>query len=129
VTAVLDSSAYIVFRSQSCPQGLRQRLAALTTAHVPDVFDTEVMNVARHRHLAGRFDNAAVAEILSHLRAGRFNRHPVRTMLDDMWTLHDNLTMYDAAYVALAARLRLPLVTADRKLATAPLLPCQVEAF
>jgi predicted nucleic acid-binding protein len=129
VTAVLDSSAYIVFRSQSCPQGLRQRLAGLITAHVPDVFDSEVMNVARHRHLAGRFDHPAVAEIVAHLRAGQFSRHPVRTMLDEMWTLHDNLTMYDAAYVALAARLGLPLVTADRNLAAAPLLPCAVEVY
>jgi predicted nucleic acid-binding protein len=129
VTVVLDSSAYIVFRSQDCPKELRRRLAALATAHVPDLFDSEVMNVARHRHLAGRLDRAAVAEIIAQLRAGKFSRHPVRAMLDDMWALHDNLSMYDAAYVALASRLGLPLVTADQKLAAAPLLPCNVEAY
>jgi predicted nucleic acid-binding protein len=129
VSVVLDSSAYIVLRSQDCPEKLRRRLAAVSTAHVPDLFDSEVMNVTRHRHLAGRFDETAVADIISHLRAGQFSRHPVRAMLDDMWPLHDNLTMYDAAYVALAARLGLPLVTADRKLAMAPQLPCQVELY
>jgi predicted nucleic acid-binding protein len=108
---------------------LRHRLANLTTAHVPDLFDCEVMNVARHRYLAGRFDRSAVAEVIAHLRAGQLNRHPVRMMLEDMWALHDNLTMYDAAYVALAARLGLPLVTTDRKLAMAPLLPCEVEVY
>ena len=87
------------------------------------------MNVARHRYLAGRFDRSAVAEVISHLRAGQLNRHPARMMLEDMWALHDNLTMYDAAYVALAARLGLPLVTTDRKLAMAPLLPCKVEIY
>jgi predicted nucleic acid-binding protein len=129
MSVVLDSSAYIVFRSQACPHDLRRRLADVSTAHVPDLFDSEVMNVARHRYLAGRFDRPAVAEVISHLRAGRFDRHPVRVMLDEMWALHDNLTMYDAAYVALAARLALPLVTADRNLAAAPLLPCEVEVY
>jgi predicted nucleic acid-binding protein len=129
VNAVLDAGAYIMFRAQDCPEELRRRLAALTAAHVPDLFDSEVMNVVRHRHLAGRFDDAAVAEILAHLRAGQFSRHPVRAMLHDMWTLHDSLTMYDAAYVALAARLRLPLLTVDQKLAMTPRLPCKVEVY
>jgi len=129
MTAVLDSGAYLVFRSGGCPEGLRRRLAALSTAHVPDLFDSEVINVARHRHLAGRFDHDTVAEIRSHLRAGQFSRHPVRAMLEDMWGLHDNLSMYDAAYVALAARLGLPLVTVDRNLAAAPRLPCTVEIY
>ena len=129
MTAVLDAGAYIVFRSQGCPPDLRRRLASLAAAHVPDLFDGEVMSVTRHRHLAGRFDQSAVAEIIAHLRAGQFSRHPVRTMLDEMWGLHDNLTMYDAAYVALAARLDLPLVTTDRKLAATPSLPCVVEVY
>ena len=129
MNVVLDSGAYIIFRSQDCPDGLRRRLATLSTAHVPDLFDSEIMNVARHGHLAGRFDQAAITEIISHLRTGRFNRHPVRVMLDDMWALRANLTMCDAAYVALAARLGLPLVTTDQKLAMAPQLPCQVELY
>jgi predicted nucleic acid-binding protein len=53
----------------------------------------------------------------------------VQRMLDGMWALHDNLTMYDAAYVALAARFGMPLVTADGKLAAAPRLPCDVELY
>ena len=129
MSAVLGAGAYIVFRSQGCPEELRRRVAAMATAHVPDLFDSEVMNVARHRHLAGRLDNSAVADIISHLRAGQFSRYPVRAMLDDMWTLHDNLTMYDAAYVALAARLGLPLLTVDQKLAMTPRLPCRVEVY
>jgi predicted nucleic acid-binding protein len=36
---------------------------------------------------------------------------------------------YDAAYVVLAGRLDLPLMTADQRLAQTPNLPCAVEAF
>jgi predicted nucleic acid-binding protein len=129
MTAVLDAGAYIVFRSQGCPPELRRRVAGLSTAHVPDLFDSEVMNVTRHRHVAGRLDETAVSEIVSHLRTGQFSRHPVRGMLDEMWRLHDSLTMYDAAYVALAARLDVPLLTVDQKLAAAPGLTCAVEVF
>jgi predicted nucleic acid-binding protein len=50
-------------------------------------------------------------------------------LLPDMWRLQHNVTGYDAAYVALAARLELPLTTADRRLAQAPNLPCAIEAF
>jgi predicted nucleic acid-binding protein len=129
VSAVLDAGAYVVFWSDVCPTELRDRLGGLDTAHVPDLFDSEVMNVARHRHLAGRFDHARVADIVDHLRVGEFTRHPVRAMLHEMWSLHDNLTMYDAAYVVLAARLRLPLLTVDHRLTSAPGLPCDVELF
>jgi predicted nucleic acid-binding protein len=44
-----------------------------------------------------------------------------------MWDLRENLTVYDAAYVALAEALGFPLLTADRRLAAAPRLRCQVE--
>jgi predicted nucleic acid-binding protein len=36
-----------------------------------------------------------------------------------IWALHPNVTAYDAAYVALAEHLGLPLLTVDRRLAGA----------
>ena len=47
-------------------------------------------------------------------------------MLDRMWQLRDNLTGYDAAYVAAAELLGVTLVTGDRRLAAAPGLRCPV---
>jgi predicted nucleic acid-binding protein len=41
--------------------------------------------------------------------------------------LRDNLSCYDALYVALATRLDLPLMTGDRRLSEAPALLCTVE--
>jgi len=41
-------------------------------------------------------------------------------LLHDIWSLRDNLTAYDASYVALARGLDCPLVTADAGIAAAP---------
>ena len=43
------------------------------------------------------------------------------------WALRQNLSFYDALYVALAAALDAPLITADRRLSGAPALGCVVE--
>jgi predicted nucleic acid-binding protein len=43
------------------------------------------------------------------------------------WLLRTNVTFYNGLYVALAATLGLPLLTAAARLACAPGLPCAVE--
>ncbi len=47
-------------------------------------------------------------------------RYPHRGLLPRIWQLRRNLTAYDAAYVALAETLDVPLLTRDRRLAEAP---------
>jgi predicted nucleic acid-binding protein len=49
------------------------------------------------------------------------------SLLPRCWELLENLTAYDASYVALAELLGAPLVTADARLAKAPSLKCAVE--
>ena len=43
-----------------------------------------------------------------------------RDLLPLIWHYRDNLSAYDAAYVALAELLNAPLITSDRKLSNAP---------
>ena len=50
-----------------------------------------------------------------------------RLLMERCWELRANVTVYDAVYVTLAELLDAPLVTADRKLANAPGIRCQVE--
>lgn len=49
--------------------------------------------------------------------------------MERCWELRDNLTVYDAVYVALAEALEAPLVTADQKLANAPTTRCEIEVL
>ena len=46
--------------------------------------------------------------------------YPYATLLRRIWNLRENLTAYDAAYVALSEALDAPLITRDARLAQAP---------
>ena len=50
-----------------------------------------------------------------------------RPLLARCWALRENLSVHDAAYVALAEALGALLLTADARLAKAPGLKCTVE--
>jgi predicted nucleic acid-binding protein len=54
-------------------------------------------------------------------------RCPHVPLLHRCWELRHNLTTYDAAYVALAELLDAALLTADRRLARASGIRCEVE--
>ena len=53
-------------------------------------------------------------------------RHSSFAMFDRIWELRDNVSAYDAAYVALAEIIECPLVTADARLSRAPGIRCAV---
>ena len=73
------------------------------------------------RHVSGGLLTASRAQDALHdLSELAVTRYPHHMLLGRMWELRDNLTAYDAAYVALAEALDAPLVTCDRKLASAP---------
>jgi predicted nucleic acid-binding protein len=48
-------------------------------------------------------------------------------LLRRCWELRDNVKTYDAAYIALAEALGVPLLTADARLANASGIRCEVE--
>jgi predicted nucleic acid-binding protein len=48
-------------------------------------------------------------------------------LLARIWELQENLTPYDAAYVALAEAIGATLVTADKRLSRAPGPRCTIE--
>ena len=93
----------------------------------PHLLDLEVLSVLRRRSQARRLDMAEADRLLQVFAALTIQRHASSGHLLAIWALRHNLTTYDAAYVALSARLDCPLITLDRALAASPQLPCQVE--
>ncbi len=93
----------------------------------PHLVDVEVVSAWRRLAAAGDLDERRVALAMDDLGALRLDRVPHGRLLGRCWELRSNLTVYDAAYVALAEAMDLPLLTADAKLAAAPGLRCETE--
>lgn len=98
-----------------------ERLAA------PDLIDLEVTSVLRGQLRAGSLDVRRAELALGDLDALPVERAPHRRLVRRCWQLRDNLTSYDAAYVALAELLDVALLTADRRLANASGPRCRIE--
>ena len=95
----------------------------------PELIDLEVASVLRRQLLLGDLDARRAELALTDLIELPLGRVPHRRLLDRCWQLRHNLTVYDAAYVALAELLDLVLVTGDVRLSKAPGLRCQVEVL
>ena len=106
----------------------RERLTGGDAAFAPAYLDIEI--VSAMRGLARRSDVLAAdgpALIARSLRMP-IRREPLtRASTDRIWQLRENMTAYDAGYVALAEQLSASLLTCDRKYTAVPGLRCAVE--
>jgi predicted nucleic acid-binding protein len=94
--------------------------------HVPHLVDYEVASGLR-RCVAGRRLTAADGwAALDRWRRLGLIRYPVFSLLDRVWHLRDNVSVYDASYVALAEELGCDLLTADARLSRIPDARCAI---
>jgi predicted nucleic acid-binding protein len=89
----------------------------------------EVLSVFRQQLARGAMDVRRVEFALDDLEALPLRRASHLPLLGQCWSHRDNLTPYDAAYVALAELLGTVLLTADARLANAPSVSCIVEVL
>jgi predicted nucleic acid-binding protein len=95
--------------------------------HAPHLIDVEVAQALR-RYVRGReIDEDSAALALEDLRDLDMERHPHEPFLDRVWALRENLTAYDAVYVALAEALDASLLTCDARIGRAPGMRRRVE--
>jgi predicted nucleic acid-binding protein len=87
--------------------------------HAPMLFDAEILQVLRRYAVRREISEARAEQALTDLIDLRIARYPVLPLLERIWALRANLTAFDAAYVALAEALNVPLLTSDVKLARA----------
>jgi predicted nucleic acid-binding protein len=95
----------------------------------PELADLEVASVLRRQLRGGHVDDRRAVLALADLAALPLRRAPHRPLLARCWELRDNLSIYDAAYVALAEALEVILLTADRRLARATGPQCRIEVL
>jgi predicted nucleic acid-binding protein len=120
---VVDASAAL---SALLNNGPARQSVASEQLHAPHLLDSEVASGLHRRVAAGQLSADAGWRALDawrHLGLIRYAMHP---MLDRVWQLRDNLSAYDAGYLALAETLGCALLTADARLSRAPGIRCPV---
>ena len=127
---VADASVLVVALADDGPDGDQAR-ARLSGEHlaIPELADLEVASVLRRQLRAGAMDVRRARLALDDLAALPARRAPHRPLLARCWELRDNLTPYDAAYVALAEAMNATLLTGDGRLARAPGSHCDIEVL
>jgi predicted nucleic acid-binding protein len=127
---VLDASAvvdYVLWIGAA--ERIARRISTGEAMHAPYLLDIEVAHALRRYALRGALSPARGAEALSDVAQLRLRRYPHLPLLPRIWALRENLSAFDAAYVALAEALDAPLVTSDAALARAPGHSARVEVF
>lgn len=120
---VVDASAALAALLNAGPA---RNAISTEQLHAPHLIDCEVANGLRRRVNAEQLAANAGWTALDTFRRLGLTRYPVFSMLDRVWELRDNLSAYDASYVALAELLGCNLLTADARLSRAPGIRCPV---
>ena len=125
---VVDASVLIPALTD---EGSKARLAAgLIVADdfvAPELIDLEVAQALRRLARSRVITGERAASALNDLAHIPLVRAPHLPLVDRVWEHRNNLSAYDAAYVALAEELETTLLTGDRRLASAPGIRCEVE--
>ena len=128
---VIDASALLEFLLQT-PLGARvegRLFRDNDELHAPHLVDVEVTQGLRRLVRAGEVSAGRAGEALADLADLDLHRHSHLDLLVRAWKLRDNVTAYDAMYVALAEALDAPMVTCDVALAKASGFRARVEAI
>lgn len=116
---VVDASAVldVLLRKPGATALEEMLFASDETLHAPHLIDVEVTQAARRFARVRELDEPRGRQLLADLGAMPIQRYPHDVLLDRAWSLRDNLSAYDAMYIALAEVLDAPLITRDRRLA------------
>jgi predicted nucleic acid-binding protein len=127
---VVDASVVVTALSDDGADGdrVRDRLRGERLV-APHLLDIEVASAWRRLAAVGHLDDRRARLALDDLRSLPLDRVPHTPLIRRCWELRNNLTLYDAVYVALAEMMDVVLLTADAKLAGAVGPTCEIELF
>jgi predicted nucleic acid-binding protein len=128
---VLDASAAVEWMLQTTAgHRIEQRIFSRPdTLHTVHLLDVEFAQVLRRLVREGTLAAGRAQQAIEDLAALRIQRYAPVLLLPRIWKLRQNLSAYDAAYIALAEELHAPLITRDRRIAAAPGHAAAVEVF
>ena len=127
---VVDSSAVLEALAAHNPAtGLVERLAEDGDLHAPHLIDTEILHALRRLLRRGQISAERAHDARTDFAELTLVRYPHEPLNDRVWGLRENLTAYDATFVALAEALGVPLVTCDARLAAAPGSRARIEVY
>jgi predicted nucleic acid-binding protein len=127
---VVDASAMLEFLLQT-PLGTRVEARLFRDGeefHSPHLVDIEVTQGLRRLVRSGEVTSPRAADAIADLMDLDLHRHPHLDLLARAWQLRENVTVYDAMYVALAEALDATVITCDVPLARAPGHRARIEA-
>jgi len=118
---VVDASAVVdlLLRRPSKGSWVAEHVLAAERVHSPAIIDLEVASAFRRFERRREIAALDAARALARLPDAVTVRHSPLDLLPRVWALRHALSAYDAAYVALAEALGIPLVTTDAKLGRA----------
>lgn len=128
---VIDASALLEFLLQT-PVGVRVEARLFRRDdefHAPHLIDVEVVQGLRRLVRTGDVSSGRAGDAVADLTEFDLHRHADLDLLGRAWKLRDNLSAYDAMYVALAEAIDAPIVTCDGPLAKAPGHRARIEVI
>jgi predicted nucleic acid-binding protein len=123
---VVDASALVEVLLRTPRSAAILRAAELSELVAPELIVVEVLSALRRLLRQHVITMTRADEAVDDLIAAPLRHLPTLSLAEATWRLCQNLSAYDACYVALAAALDCPLVSADSRLAHAPGLPVRV---
>jgi predicted nucleic acid-binding protein len=128
---VVDASALLEFLLQTATgRRVEERLfRGEDELHAPHLLDVEVVQGLRRLVRIGEVSSDRADGAIADLADLDLHRHPHLDFLSRAWKLRENVTAYDAMYVALAEALDAPIVTCDTPLAKAPGHRARIEVI
>ncbi len=117
---VVDASAIldVLLRSSQASEIEDLIFGQGVTLHAPHLLDLEVIQVLRRFVRVGSMHPSRGLEAIRVFMDFPIERYDHITLLERIWELRDNMTAYDASYVALAEALPAKLLTRDARLAS-----------
>ena len=120
MTTVVDATVLVEALVDSGQEGRwAESVIAQGGLASPELALVESANILRRLAQSGNLSRVEAAIAFRSMLRLDVNLFPFMPFAERVWELRENLTSYDAWYVALAEGLECPLVTLDRKLARA----------